>query len=252
MSDGRISGPAVLGQQLRNSRQPTLTRLMGVPTATGVRDALFRRAEWAILRGQGSTDLRRIRQDLPGLPGPGEIGRAADDLRPAYQTYITEVSAPGMAASLETTALLLALCRAERVTSAIDLGSGFSSYALRLWAREADCVVFSVDDDPAWLTRTKEFLAGHDVPSGDLSLWPTLPNRTFELVFHDLANGVRREEAMATALHASSRLVIFDDAQHRGHRAAMKLACVEVGARLYSLRALTVDWMKRYSMLAVR
>jgi predicted O-methyltransferase YrrM len=157
-----------------------------------------------------------------------------------------------MAASLETTAVLLALCRAERVTSAIDLGSGFSSYVLRRWAREADCVVFSVDDDPVWLTRTKEFLDGHDLPGGDLCLWPALPNRTFELVFHDLANGARREEAMATALQASSRLVIFDDAQHRGHRAAMKTACAGAGARLYSLRALTVDWMKRYSMLAIR
>jgi predicted O-methyltransferase YrrM len=157
-----------------------------------------------------------------------------------------------MAASLETMALMLALCRAERVTSAIDLGSGFSSYVLRLWARESDCVVFSVDDDPVWLTRTKEFLAGNDVPPGHLSLWPTVPNRRFDLVFHDLANGDRRDEAMATALQASSRLVIFDDAQHRGHRVAMKSACAETGARLYSLRALTVDWMKRYAMLAIR
>jgi hypothetical protein len=205
-----------------------------------------------MLRRQGSADLRRLRRDIPRFPGHSEIGRAADDLRLAYQTYVSDVSTPGMAASLETMALLLALCRAERVTSAIDLGSGFSSYVLRIWAREADCVVFSVDDDAGWLARSKKFLAEQGVPLGELCLWPTVPNRTFDLVFHDLASGIRREEAMTIALQASSRFVIFDDAQHRGHRAAMTAACAEVGARLYSLRALTVDWMKRYAMLAVR
>jgi hypothetical protein len=57
---------------------------------------------------------------------------------------------------------------------------------------------------------------------------------------------------MPTAVQASSRLVVFDDAQHRGHRAAMKSACLAVGARLYSLRAITVDCMKRYAMLATK
>jgi hypothetical protein len=57
---------------------------------------------------------------------------------------------------------------------------------------------------------------------------------------------------MPTAVQASSRLVVFDDAQHRGHRAAMKSACLAAGARLYSLRAITVDCMKRYAMLATK
>jgi predicted O-methyltransferase YrrM len=157
-----------------------------------------------------------------------------------------------MAASLQTAAVLLALCRNEQIGSAIDFGSGFSSYVLRLWATEAECVVWSVDDDPAWLARTQEFLAASDLPANDLSVWPDIPDRTFDLVFHDLANGSKREEAMPSALQASSRLVVFDDAQHHGHRAAMKVACTEAGARLYSLRGTTLDWMKRYSMLAIK
>jgi predicted O-methyltransferase YrrM len=223
-----------------------------VSTPVRVRDAAVRRAEWAILRQQGSTDLRQLRRVLPSFPSSEDLQRAADHLTPIYRTYVREVSTPGMAASLETTALLLAMCRTERVTSCIDFGSGFSSYALRAWAAEADCVVYSVDDDPVWLARTEEFLHGQDVPCGELRLWPEVPDRTFDLVFHDLANGARREEAMPAALQASSRLVVFDDAQHRGHRAAMKAASGAAGARLYSLRAITVDWMKRYAMLAIR
>jgi hypothetical protein len=235
-----------------SSGRQIITRLIAVATTTRVRETAVRRAEWAIMRLQGSADLRRLRRRLPRFPGPREIGRAADDLGPAYQRYVSDVSTPGMAASLETAAFLLALCRSERLSSALDLGSGFSSYVLRLWATEADCAVCSVDDDPAWLARTEEFLAAHDLPRGDLWLWPDLPNRTFDLVFHDLANGLRREAAMPTALEASSRVVVFDDAHDRSHRAAMRTACAEAGAKLYSLRAITVDGMRRYAMLAVR
>jgi hypothetical protein len=193
-----------------------------------------------------------LSRDLPSFPSARDIGRAGDDLRPAYETYVRDVSTAGMAASLQTTAVLLALCRRERVTSAVDVGSGFSSYALRFWAREVDCVVSSVDDDPVWLARTQKFLADQRLPTGDVYLWPDLPDRTFDLVFHDFAMGVRREEAMPRAVQASSRFVVFDDAHHRSHRRAMRAVCAEAGARLYSLRPLTLDWMKRYAMLAVK
>jgi hypothetical protein len=57
---------------------------------------------------------------------------------------------------------------------------------------------------------------------------------------------------MPRALEAACRFVVFDDAQHRGHRAAMAAACSAAGARLYSLRTVTLDSRKRYAMLALR
>jgi hypothetical protein len=223
-----------------------------VATALRVRDAATRRAEWAILRGQGSADLRRLRRVLPRFPSSYDIRRAADDLGSAYRTYVRDVSTPGMAASLQAGAFLLALCRNERITSAIDLGSGFSSYVLRRWASEAECVVCSVDDDPIWLARTQGFLAAQHLAAGSWCAWPDIPDRAFDLVFHDLAHGTRREEAMPAALRASSRLAVFDDAQLRRHRAAMRASCGEAGVELFSLRAVTLDDIKRYSMLAIK
>ena len=221
-------------------------------TPNRVRDALASRAEQAILRRQGSADLRQLRRDLPSFPSPLDLGRAAADLSCAYETYVSDVSTPGMAASLETAALLLALCRKERVSSAMDLGSGFSSYVLRHWAAEADCLVSSVDDEPAWLARTRDFVVARGLSPGQLFLWPQLPNQRVDLVFQDFANGTRREATMPRALEAACRFVVFDDAQHRGHRAAMAAACSAAGARLYSLRTVTLDSRKRYAMLALR
>jgi predicted O-methyltransferase YrrM len=156
-----------------------------------------------------------------------------------------------MAASLETSALLFALCRTAGVSSAIDFGSGFSSYVLRSWAAEAGGAVASVDDDPAWLGRTSEFLRARGLSLEGLYLWPSTPSRTYDLVFHDLAAGALREASMSTAVQASKRLVVFDDAQHRGHRAAMT-ATARGRFRIFSLRRFTLDATRRYAALAVR
>jgi hypothetical protein len=196
------------------------------------RDAATQRAEWAILRSEGFVDLRRLRRAVLSFPRPAEIVRVTSDLDSVYQRYVSEVSIPGMAVSLETGALLLALCRTEQVSSAIDYGSGFSSYVLRRWAGDAHCDVVSVDDDPAWLARTHDFLVKQRVSDAHLCLWPDVPNQTFDLVFHDFAGGRPREETMPMALQAASRFAVFDEAQHRGHRAAIRTSCAHAGVPL--------------------
>lgn len=211
-----------------------------------------RRVAGGIMALNGHLDARQLRRLIPLFPSGKNISCATEDLRPAYNRYVATVSSVGMAASLQTSAVLLALCRSGRLTSAADFGSGFSSYVLRLWARESGCEVFSIDDDPAWLLRTEQFLATQYVSSSDLCLWPDVPQRTFELVFHDLSSGTQREAAMPVALNASSRFVVFDDAHHKGHRRAMASTCASVPAKLYSLRSTTLDRLHRYAMLAVR
>ncbi len=196
--------------------------------------------------------MRRLRRRKPSFPTLSEISTASNDLASAYELYVTKVSTPEMAMSLQTAALLLALCRSESIASALDLGSGFSSYVLRRWAVEANCSVLSLDDDPAWLTRTEEFLEKQSLPVAGLDLWPNIGSDQFELVVHDLAKGAEREGAMPVALRASARLTLFDDAQHRGHRRTMVDTCAQEGVELYSLRALTLDDICRYAMLAIR
>jgi hypothetical protein len=57
---------------------------------------------------------------------------------------------------------------------------------------------------------------------------------------------------MPRALQAAFRFIVVDDAQHHGHRAAMVAGCSGGGARLYSLRTVTLDSRKRHAMLALR
>lgn len=178
--------------------------------------------------------------------------RAAGDLRPAYGEYVSTVSTPGMAVSLSTASVLLALCRRSRINTAMDLGSGFTSYALQRWAAEGGADVCSVDDNAEWLARTRCFLELHGFVSPRLYLWPDAPQGGVDLVFHDLASGVTREEAMPLAASWARRYAIFDDAHHRGHRERMRAVCAEGGLTLYSLRSVTLDSRKRYAAMAVR
>jgi predicted O-methyltransferase YrrM len=160
-----------------------------------------------------------------------------------------------MAASLETCALMLALCRRAHPTQVTDLGSGFSSYVLRLYASTSAAEVTSVDDSPEWLSRTSEFIPG-DLRSGRFEIWPVFRDAhdEFGLVFHDFAGGALREEAMRVALDACAPggIVIFDDAQHVGHRRRMRSECRRVGARLFALRWCTFDDINRWAMIAVK
>lgn len=203
---------------------------------------------------RGEIDARRLRRRYPWFPSDTSIADAAETLRPGYQEYVTTVSPASMTASLETCALLMALSRARASSTSADLGSGFSSYALRVAAQEHGGSATSVDDDNAWLEKTAEFLIEHNVEADHLIMSESLaPEERVDLVFHDLANGETRERSMRTAVSALSPdgVIVFDDMQHRGHRAAAGQAAREYGLTLYSLRSLTLDSIGRFAMLGV-
>ena len=181
------------------------------------------------------------------------------ELDKIYRSYVETVSPDSMAVSFETACMLLHLCRSTRATSVVDLGSGFSSCVLRIHASTSDqsVAVVSVDDQPEWLDRTAEFLNQHELDTGGLTTWADFGLRDpgdYDVVFHDLAGGDVREMAMpvAAANVAADGVILFDDAQHPGHRQRM----YEVGAgaefALYSLRRWTFDQYQRYALLGVR
>lgn len=223
-------------------------------------DKLFpRRAMTRLLRPsrlflsqlEGAYDERRLRRRLETFPSLEDVAKARRRIQPAYDVYVQEVSTSGMAASLETCSLLLTMCRALDVTSAVDLGSGFSSYVLALWSKESGARVCSVDDDPAWLNKTDLFLQSHGLTT-TLSRWPSVPEAQVDLVFHDLSQGTLRESSMAQAVRLAGRFIVFDDAQHRGHRAMMKLITSQAKVDLFSIRSLTLDGIGRYAVLGLR
>ena len=73
----------------------------------------------------------------------------------AYQDYITSISSEDMAISLRLASLLVYICQHLHPMVVIDLGSGFSSYALLVAAKALpNTIVHSVDADPKWLEAT--------------------------------------------------------------------------------------------------
>lgn len=203
-------------------------------------------------RLEGRRDAGHLeRIDLRLRPSRAELAAIAEELRPPYERYVRDVSESGMAASLETSCYLAHLCRAFAPASACDLGSGFSSYVLRRYAQSA----VSVDDSPEWLERTGQFLAAEGMPLGGLLSWDQIRTSTsrFRIVLHDLAGGEVREATMPDAVRLldASGVIVLDDAQHDGHRARMRQVAREKGLRLFSLHALTVDSIGRWSIVGV-
>jgi predicted O-methyltransferase YrrM len=204
----------------------------------------------AIAIGIGSAEGTLALRTKRLWPSGQSLAAAQAELAEPYREYITSVSAASMAVSLQTAAYLLWLCRHTDARGVLDLGSGFSSYVLSHYAASSPAVrVVSVDDDTAWLDRTREFLARTGLREHELCSWDEFRQDGFDVVFHDLASGAKREAAMPTALSAG-RIVLFDDMQHDGHRRAAQTASRSAGRRLHSLRSITLDAINRFAAVA--
>lgn len=189
-------------------------------------------------------------------PPADELLAIRELLIPSYVDYCQRVNSRGMALSIETGTFLYWACRDRDVRSAADLGSGWSSYVLRLYAAESGHTeVISVDDDAAWLERTAEFLHHHDMPADGLMTWEEFlaAPTSHDLICHDLAGGELRESAMAIAATRVRKggVIVFDDAQHDSHRAKMLETIADFGMSSIDAHDLTLDMIGRYAMAAV-
>lgn len=206
-----------------------------------------------------------LRAEVPGVMVPAtltpqrvELQPLFDRLVPAYVDYCRTVSRRSMAMSIESCTLLWHLCRFYRARAVCDLGSGFTSYVLALYASEADypVTVHSVDDAPEWLERTGSFLARHGMDTGGLLAWAEwrqLPD-CYDVIVHDFASGDLRNDSMTdAALRLNTPgAVLFDDGHHDGHAANAALVAEAHGLTLVDVRALTLDQVRRFAMLAYR
>ncbi|NQT91082.1 MAG: hypothetical protein HQ558_07500 [Candidatus Omnitrophica bacterium] len=107
-------------------------------------------------------------------------------LEPAYQDYITSISTPESAISLECACLVMFLARTLKPKVILDMGSGFSSYIFRLYQKEAgSCEVCSVDDSAHWLENTKAYISKHGLSIEGLYEWGDF-NRKYQSMRADL------------------------------------------------------------------
>ncbi len=186
------------------------------------------------------------------------ISENREKLRPVYDQYVREVSSPDMAASLELAVFLYTLCRANRYSRLLDLGSGLSSFVFRLYASETPGVsVFSVDDDEMWLSKTRNFLSQHQVETENVMTLEQLlvQNESgFDCILHDLNFVDVRIKYVERILPMIKRggVIIFDDVHKPDYLVALLAKLAHDGGQSFSLKPATRDRYGRFSLAYFR
>jgi predicted O-methyltransferase YrrM len=208
---------------------------------------------------RGLLDRARLERRFPeAIELPRLVSAWEDELREPYDDYTRNVSDPLMAISLVLASAMLVLCDLSRPARLLDTGSGFSSYALRVWGTRNGSEVTSVDHDPDWLRRTKEYLAASSLPVSNLLTWESFAKEVhdpFDFILHDIGPGGARPARLAPVLdHAgTSSLVVLDDMQQHGYERYARKVLSDRGFEIYSLRRWhTLDVSGRFAWLAIR
>jgi len=186
------------------------------------------------------------------------MDRNKEMLCPYYAQYVNEISSADMAASLELAAFLYGVCKLREYTKVLDLGSGLSSFVLRLYASETSGVqVYSVDDDPAWLLKTKVFLERHQLDVSNLltvNQFFDSNESGFDCILHDLNFVEVRINYIdkVIALAKQNGLIILDDVHKPDYRYQALKIVERTASRVYSLEPVTIDNYYRYSYGVVK
>jgi predicted O-methyltransferase YrrM len=196
-------------------------------------------------------DAALLRQRFPVL-GLGDYANLAEvaraQLLPAYEEYTRTVSPALITVALELSAFLTVICERLRPRTILDLGSGFSSYVFRRYARqmtpEGQPVVHSVDESRPWLEKTHAFLRRYHLEDSNLSTWSELQAAhapPFDLVLYDLATLELRVKLLPEVLKCcrAGGLMVIDDMHVPGYRRAIRRILDRAGTPNFSLRAFT-------------
>lgn len=218
--------------------------------------ALQTRAWSATARWRYAAEWSALASRWPSLGRRAAWRSARSRLHPFHAAYVAGVSTPKMAMSLETAVLLHLLCVDARPRRLLDLGSGFSSFVLRRYAKETGAEVTSVDDNGDWLARTAAFLADHDLSSDRLRHWDAFvadPAPPYDLIFYDFSSMPVRRDNLPHALDwAAGGIVVLDDLHKAPYAdAARGLIARRPDLRLLPARGHTADRLGRFAGVVV-
>lgn len=205
---------------------------------------------------ESTVDVLRLERSHPALRNLRSASIAGQHRwERDFKQYITQTSVPEMAMSLELSGVVDALVRLLEPSRIADLGSGFSSVVVRSSASEiTGATVWSVDDSPDWLSKSREALAARDLDTTRLADWDdfrgTAERRGFDLILHDLGTIDTRRKTVADVLDlaAPGGFIVFDDAHQLGSSLRRQLR--RAGFDDYNLRRLTHDSFGRYARVA--
>jgi len=179
-------------------------------------------------------------------------------IRPYYERYVKNVSRADMAASLELATFMYTLCKVKRYTKLLDMGSGLSSFVFRLYAKETPGVeVYSVDDDAAWLEKTKDYLKQHQLDSKNmftLGQFTALEESGFDCILHDMNFVEVRINYVELVVNAAKKngLIIMDDVHKPDYRYALLKKLKSMSVDTFTLKPLTLDSYGRFAFAVLK
>jgi len=207
---------------------------------------------------RGFRDDGALRKRIPALQDYESLAAPiAAEITPHHGAYTTHVSNDVHAASVEIAVFLQLFCQLHKPTRMADLGSGFSSFILRRYAKGADPqpTVYSVDNHEGWLGKTREYLSRHNLSADNVMLWENFIAQaepgSFDLVFHDMGFMDFREETLEPVLSLTrpGGHIILDDVHKPAYRRFTHKMLDDKGLEWLSLKRITVDNRARYSYL---
>jgi predicted O-methyltransferase YrrM len=190
--------------------------------------------------------------------GPATLNENMEILRPYYEQYVSEVSQKDMAASLELAGFLLAICKTNNFLKLLDMGSGFSSFVFRLYAKDNPNVnVFSVDDDTSWIEKTKEFLLSHHLQTSQiytLNSFLESGENNFDFILHDLNFVEERIKYVDILIQKASEngLILFDDVHKPDYLFNLLSKFRKQRMKVFTTKPATMDSFGRFALALLK
>lgn len=166
-----------------------------------------------------------------------------------HDDYCDKISINSAAISVETLNYTINNLLNNKNISACDLGSGLTSYILRLFIND----ITSVDDNQFWLQKTLEYCNANHKLHGEFLMfeqWKIL-NKKYDLIIYDFSDRFTRIKEFENVLLKlkSSGLILIDDM----HKQNMAQEIIKIANKnnleLISLKNETIDSFGRFSYL---
>jgi predicted O-methyltransferase YrrM len=211
-------------------------------------------------RRTAERDAERMRARFPFLTDyEGRADAVRRKLSADHRTYTRAVSPDPIAISLELAVFLGVVCDATTPRAILDLGSGFSSYVFRAYAKSTNTepapVVHSVDHSREWLAETRRFLEPRGVDCRHLETFDDFvaaDKPRFDLVLVDIADLGTRVRMIDLVLESCrpGGMIVIDDMHVPGYRRSVLGELRKRRLEHFSLRSFTRKRL-RYSYLIV-
>ena len=213
-------------------------------------------SRFAFLKGQIAKKDNKYNLILSS--GRNKFPKLFEQVKEEYKIYTSQYSSKEMAASLELSNFLLAYCIEFKPLQVVDLGSGFSSFVLRLYKKsfpELSISVYSVDDNSEWLEITKKYLDKNNLDLENILLLNDLlisnKKNQFDLVLLDLNFIEIRKKYIQFSLELINKTgtVIIDDVHKIEFLREVKKITSHSNAKITNIKSSTKDSFGRFSML---